>query len=95
MSTELRLVVKMIQTTELVKNVRECLSKAKKKKTRERNIPTMISLVPTEYSILPKRINHDMCKIYRGLSNSLRKMFHNPWVLYMHINLQFTMVKQY
>ena len=52
MSTELRLVVKMIQTTELVKNVRECLSKAKKKKTRERNIPTMISLVPTEYSIL-------------------------------------------
>lgn len=43
MSTELRLVVKMIQTTELVKNVRECLSKAKEKKKRERNIPTMIS----------------------------------------------------
>lgn len=34
MSTELRLVVKMIQTTEVVKNVRECLSKAKKKKNK-------------------------------------------------------------
>lgn len=38
MSTELRLVVKMIQTTEVVKNVRECLSKAKKKKKQGNGI---------------------------------------------------------